>query len=226
MERPKNFQEALERGIKEREEGNINESIRLLRRAVKLAQSDAGFREKADARSHLGLAFFLRGTNTNNRKDLDRATMQWYAAFEMARSVGDESAMATCLRNLSRRELQKSSENFDFAFEQAREAVDLARKYERKDLVWFLHGLFSACFYSDRKGMLGPILKDEKRALIKCWNKVSKMERRVWAGGYLMDVAVYREAVSKPVLIIARSMMRLLGLKRRVEQIDRVLSSM
>lgn len=233
------WDELLEIGIREREQGSVKKAIQLLSEALTLCQIQE---KRMEIRNHLGLAYF-------HHRDYENATGQWNEVLAVSNVQSNPflNAKAAALRNLSRKELCENENDFEEAVGTANEARDMALKLNRHDLAWFTHGLFSAklAHMKSQKRhdalVLKELVKIEKNELVKFWKNtlkkseveslvigedLSKLELGVWLGALLMDYAVVYDKVSRPLLKIARFLARVLILRRREEQIDKFLSEL
>jgi len=218
------WDELLEIGIREREQGSVKKGIKLLREALTLCP----YHEKRmDIRNHLGLAYFHGG-------DYENAVSEWNEVITISnvQSDPDLKARASALRNLSRKELCNSENDFEEAYNKANQARELAIKLGRNDLPWFTHGLISIYYdYSKKYGRVDKeflkfLVDCEKIELPKAWKKASKLERGAWFTGLLWDYALLYNKVSRPILISAISISRILKMKRREEQLSKRLDEM
>ena len=224
------WDDLLEEGINLREKGDprdLNESVHLLVDAYKIAPK---LEDKLDVLNHLGLTYI-------HLKDYQKAIDTWNKVLveSNVQSPPLLKSKAVALRNLSRKQFCESESDFETALAKACEARNLAVKLEMPNLVWFTHGLFSAkqalMKFQKRADTevleeLKDIARTEKNELKKVWKETSKMQRNVWLGGLLMDYAVVYKKVSKPLLKVARFFVKLQNLKRREEQIDKLLEEM
>ena len=209
------YDELLDLGIREREKGDVNKAIKCFKKILSLYVVQSPSR-KVEIKNHLGLAYY-------HKKSYEKAKETWEEARKLAVETNNISGLATALRNLSRKELYLSGSDLVKALGYAEEAVGMAESLNRNDLVWFLHGLFSATEVLGEKDKLKPILKREIRALFKVWSKIPKLERNVWLDGVLMDYVIVHNKIGKPLLYLARYLARKQGLKRREEQINNLL---
>lgn len=224
------WQDLMEEGVYLRETGNredLKKSIAILLNAAEAAESEATKSDKMKVLNHLGLAYFHRGDYTN-------AVDTWKLVYTTSKVQKPPllDRMAESLRHRSRKELCETEKDFEDAVGKANEAREIAVNLSRSDLPWFTHGLFSAklAHMKSQKRydelVLKELVKIEKNELVKVWKKVSKLERRVWLGGFLMDYAVVYNKVSKPLLKVARLLSSFLKLRRREEQIGRLLNNL
>jgi hypothetical protein len=171
--------------------------------------------------NHLGLTFFHQG-------EIDKAKSQWIKAANLSRIYRLPEMRAVSLRNLSRKELWETDNEFRIAYDASKEALRLARKSNRKDMPWFIHGHFSIANSVEKdpgkKSVLKEIVKEEQKQLKKVWKDTPKLERRVWLTGLIMDWAIYYNSISKPILEIGLFIAKMLNLKRREEQIKKLIS--
>jgi len=210
------YEDCLNRGINEREMGDLDLSIDLLGDAVKLAESGE---QKAHVRNHLGLAYF-------HRKQYEIAKIEWIAANNISKVCNATSEEATSLRNLSRYQLYSNKEDLECALEAALKALEMAKSQKREELSWFIHGVFSAKHALGIKKGQGKLVRQEARALLKVWRKVPSLERNVWIGGLIMDNVLVIGKVSIFLLNIAKSIAIKKNLKRREEQINKLLNDL
>ncbi|NMB91981.1 tetratricopeptide repeat protein [candidate division WWE3 bacterium] len=209
------YEELLKLGIEEREKGSVKQSIKCFEKTLLFAERDN--KKIVEVLSHLGLSYYHNGNQ-------EKAKKTWQKAYKIAVKAKDYNGQAVALRNLSRKQLYLNGSGLVQALSCAEEAVSIAENLGRKDLPWFLHGLFSATEVLGEKDKLKFILRREIKALIKVWNKTPKLERNVWLDGLLMDYVSIHDKIGKPLLYLARYLARLQGLKRREEQINNLLS--
>jgi len=221
------WDELMERGIRLRETGDCPDlytSVDILKMAAEKAPTLA---DRMTAKNEEGLTHFHMGNYTE-------AVDTWNLVYTTSKVQTPQLLypMAAALRNLSRKELCENEKDFEEAVVKANEAYDLAVMLYRRDLAWFAHGLFSAKLARMKlqKRYDGLILKElvgvEKHYLFKFWKKATLTEIGVWFGALLMDYAVVYNNVSRPLLKIARFISRALMLRRREEQITRLLDEM
>jgi tetratricopeptide (TPR) repeat protein len=216
------YKDLLERGINERESGDVDLAVDLLVDAVKIATYGE---QKAHARNHLGLAYF-------HKKQYEFARLEWIAANNISKVCYVPTEEATSLRNLSRHQLyynekgELNKTQLECALQGALKALQMAKEQKREDLVWFIHGLFSANKALGIKKGQRKLVRQEARALLKVWGKVDKLKRNVWAGGLIMDIAIVTGKVSIFFLKIARDLSDKKNLKRRVDQINLLLEEL
>lgn len=207
------YEDYLEQGIKERETGDLDKAIELLKEAVKSAEPG---KQKACARNHLGLAYFHRGA-------YEIARVEWIAAHNISKVFDVPSEEAVSLRNLSRHQLYNNNGDLEGALECSLKALEMAKSQKRIDLIWFIHGIFSAKHALEIKKGQRKLVRQEARALIKVWRKVPKLERDIWASGLVMDIAIVTGKVSLFFLKIALNIVTKKGLERRKEQIEKLI---
>lgn len=216
------WDELLEIGIREREQGSVKKAIQLLSEALTLCQIQE---KRMEIRNHLGLAYF-------HHRDYENATGQWNEVLAVSNVQSNPflNAKAAALRNLSRKELCETEKDYKEAVSKANEAREMAKELKRPDLPWFTHGLFSANYAYMKilknvdMGVLKKLVGSEKEELKKVWKTAPKLERNVWLGALLMDYAVVYDKVSKPLLKIARFFSRAVKLRRREEQITKLIN--
>jgi tetratricopeptide (TPR) repeat protein len=216
------WEDLAHRGIREREQGSVKTAVKLLNDALEIApeQEDRMF-----ILNHLGLAYFHDGDYTS-------AVDKWNKVLTVSNVQGDPflNAKAVALRNLSRKELCETEKDYKEAVSKANEAREMAKELKRPDLPWFTHGLFSANYAYMKilknvdMGVLKKLVGSEKEELKKVWKTAPKLERNVWLGALLMDYAVVYDKVSKPLLKIARFFSRAVKLRRREEQITKLIN--
>ena len=136
------------------------------------------------------------------------------------------SEEATSLGNLSRYQLYDNVGDREGALECALKALEMAKSQKRIDLVWFIHRVFSAKNALGIKEGQRKLVRQEARALIKVWRKAPKLERFVWASGLVMDIAIVTGKVSVVFLNIAKSIAIKKNLKRRVDQIEKLIQDL
>lgn len=214
----------LSKGILERETGDLVNAGALFKEALEILRilpdsSDTRLL-KLKVNNHFGLNYFHQG-------NYDEAKEIWEKCKFLADIWHFPTEKAVALRQLSRKEYCQNLKDFETAVDMAEMARFEAANYERPDLVWFTHGLFSAkhAHMKSQKRedyeVLEEILKIEKNDLIKVWRITPKLQRNVWLGGLLMDYAIVYNKVSIPILKTARFLVKLINLKRREEQITK-----
>lgn len=208
------YEEFLNKGILEREKGDVEVAVAYLNKALSLSETKE---EKVNARNHLGLAYFHQG-------DFVRAKGQWMCVYECTEDNLSDRAVA--LRNLSRKELYPTVEGLSTAQKYSEDALRLAELSNRKDIVWFVHGLFSSTRAVGKKKALKKVLKREAKEFFKVWRHVPKLERAVWFDGLIMDFVITYGKVTKPFLNLAKLIARSQKLKRREEQINKLINEL
>lgn len=208
----------LKKAIEERERGNLKESLALLKTCEKLSKDD---KQRRDIQNHIGLTHFHAG-------EYKTAYVVWTGVKKSSRENDDLYNEAVSLRNLSRKELH-SEENLPIARTYAEKALEIARETDQRDIVWFIHGLFDVTNASeniskkDKKEKLLELYKQEKKALFSVWKIASRIEREVWLTGLLKDFLVVHNYISKPILRIGILVTKVLKLKRREEQLKKLI---
>lgn len=225
------WQDYLIEGIILREKGNWEDLYKSVEFLTISAEDAPTVADRRNAQNHLGLAYYHLG-------DYETAADIWNMVYTLSKVLPEVQTppflyqMSVALRNLSRKELCENEKDFEEAVGMANKARRMALNLNRHDLAWFTHGLFSAklaymkSIKSNDEMVLKELVKIEKNELFKFWKEVSKLERGVWLGALLMDYAVVYHKVSKPLLKIARFISRVLKLRRREEQITKLLSEL
>jgi len=209
----------LEIAIEARERGDLQGALILFENCKKFAKDDQQYR---DIQNHIGLTYF-------HDTKYKIAFIAWVEAEKESVENCDLHNEAVALRNLSRKELYPKEE-LSIARNYAEKALEIAKNLDRKDIVWFIHGLFDVINASedipekDKKAKLVDLYNKEKKALFSVWKVSSKLEREVWLTGLLKDFSVIHNGVPKPVLKIGILVTKILKLKRREEQLERMIT--
>ena len=213
-----NVDALLKEAIEERERGNLIESLALLRTCERFAKDDE---QRRNVQNHIGLAYFHAGA-------YETASVIWVGVRKDSDKNDDPYNKAVALRNLSRKEFYSKGE-LPIARTCAEEALEIAQRTGQRDIVWFIHGLFDVTNASeniskkDKKEKLLELYKQEKKALFSAWKFASRIEKEVWLTGLLKDFLVARNYISKPILKIGILVTKFLKLKRREEQLEKLI---
>lgn len=222
------WQDLMREGIKLRETGDredLNKSVEILIKSANIAEAESGKADIMTVLNQLGLTYFHIG-------DYTTAVDIWNMVYNVSKVQTPQllRQMAESLRHRSRKELCNDEKSFESAANNASSALSMVIDLGSSDIVWFRHGVFSAdlAYMKSRKYIVKDYLKElvdsEREDLMKVWKTAPKLERNVWLGGLLMDYAVVYNKVSKPLLKIARLLFKILNLRRREEQITKLIN--
>ncbi len=206
----------LQQAVEARETGSVSQAIQLFKEATKIEKDP---NKRVDICNHLGLAYW-------HNNDPKKAKETWKKALVISNVSRNLSGKAVALRNLSRKNLWTTNEELVKALFNATEAFLIAKRLDRGDVVWFIHGVFSAYQALDQRYLLKSTVRLERKELSRVWWKTPKIQRRVWLSGLLMDYVVAYGKTTKFLLRISKFVVRIFKLKRREEQINKLLTSM
>lgn len=219
-----NWEDLLGKAIVEREKGSVEASVRMF---YKILESVKSSDSRMLVLNHLGLAYFHLG-KYKEAKD------KWSTVLAIISGVKNPTNMAAhekaaAYRNLSRKELYITKEGLRQALRYAEVARSIAASIKSTDLVWFTHGLIGAHLAlkeNHNKIEAEKLLKSEARELSSALTRVSLMQSAVWFEGLVMDYAIIHNKVSKPMLKMGKVISSKISLKRREEQIDKLLKEL
>lgn len=235
----KELEMLLNEAILEREKGDPEKSIGLFQNLIfKLPQSHDILR----VLNHQGLAYYHAAAKFKEQSQT-KYSKYLKNSFDTFKNVADmticgdtnkkcKGEKAVALRNLGRPEFSIFiPRGLEGSVNIAYKALQKAKKCNRKDLIWFTHGLLNAraALAKSKKekfatGKNREIVWNEAWQLLWIARKEPKLNKQVWLLGLLKDVSmVYPKLVTKKGLTRMLEFAQKNKLERRAEQIQKAI---
>lgn len=134
------FKVLLNKAIKEREQGNLNEAEKMFLEILNIFGGKLLPWQTAAVYNHLGLTYFLMGIGHHHQ------SFEYFTKIQQIKIEGDIRLLCderiSSHRNLSRPQFAQFHEDgYRSCMYLANEAYRLAACSKRQDLVWFTHGI-------------------------------------------------------------------------------------